>query len=97
MMVKICGITNQDDARAAVEAGASALGFNFYRESPRYVSPTGASLICEKVPASIWKVGVFVDEAEPVIARIAIEANHDVVQLHGDARCSSFRSWRAYP
>ena len=97
MIVKICGITNQDDARAAVEAGASALGFNFYRHSPRYISPTGASLIGEKVPASVWKVGIFVDEAAPKIARIAIEAGLDIVQLHGEAQCSSFRSWRVYP
>jgi indole-3-glycerol phosphate synthase/phosphoribosylanthranilate isomerase len=57
MMVKICGITNREDALAAVEAGASAIGFNFYRESPRYISPTGAAMIGEKIPANVWKVG----------------------------------------
>ena len=51
MMVKICGITNREDAMAAVEAGASAIGFNFYRDSPRYISPTGAAMIAEKIPA----------------------------------------------
>ena len=61
MMVKICGITNREDALAAVEAGASAIGFNFYRDSPRYISPTGAAMIAEKIPASVWKVGVFVN------------------------------------
>ena len=62
MMVKICGITNREDALAAVEAGASAIGFNFYRESPRYISHTGAAMIGEKIPANVWKVGVFVNE-----------------------------------
>ena len=47
---------------AAVEAGASAIGFNFYRESPRYISPTGAAMIAEKIPVDVWKVGVFVNE-----------------------------------
>ena len=62
MMVKICGITNRDDAMAAVEAGASAIGFNFYRDSPRYISHTGAAMIAEKIPANVWKVGIFVNE-----------------------------------
>ncbi len=50
MMVKICGITNREDALAAVDAGASAIGFNFYRESPRYISHTGAAMIARKDP-----------------------------------------------
>ncbi len=62
MMVKICGITNREDALAAVEAGASAIGFNFYRDSPRYISHTGAAMIAEKIPAQVWKVGIFVNE-----------------------------------
>jgi phosphoribosylanthranilate isomerase len=97
MMVKICGITNRDDAHAAVEAGASALGFNFYRESPRYISPTDASLIAEKVPEGVLKVGVFVDDTPDAIARIALQAGLDVAQLHGEAECSAMRVWRACP
>src|SRR5205823_4739090 len=97
MMVKICGITNQDDAQAAVEAGASALGFNFYRDSPRYISPTGASLIAEKLPAGVLKVGVFVDDTPDAIARIALQAGLDVAQLHGEAECPAMRIWRACP
>ena len=58
MMVKICGITNREDALAAVDAGASAIGFNFYRESPRYISPTGAAMIGEKIPAKIGRAHV---------------------------------------
>ena len=79
MMVKICGITNREDAAAAFEAGASAIGLNFYRNSPRYVSPTGAAMIADKVPAGVLKVGVFVDEHPDSIARIALQTGLDVV------------------
>lgn len=95
MMVKICGITNREDALAAVEAGASAIGLNFYRESPRYVSPTGAAMITRKLPSDVLKVGVFVDELPDVITKIALQANLDVVQLHGISECSSLHTWRA--
>ena len=95
MMIKICGITNREDAMAAVEAGASAIGFNFYPESPRYISPTGASLIAEKIPANVWKVGIFVDEGAPSVARTALRAGLDVVQLYGTAEACGIRIWRA--
>ncbi len=97
MMVKICGITNREDALAAVEAGASAIGFNFYRDSPRYISPTGAAMIAEKIPASVWKVGVFVDEMPETIAKIALEVGLDVAQLHGFSEARGLRIWRALP
>lgn len=95
MMVKICGITNREDALAAVEAGASAIGFNFYRDSPRYISPTGAAMIAEKIPAAVWKVGVFVDEMQETIAKIALEVGLDVAQLHGLSEARGLRIWRA--
>lgn len=95
MMVKICGITNRDDAMAAVEAGASAIGFNFYRDTLRYISPTGAAMIGAKIPASIWKVGVFVDETPETIAKIARDTGLDVAQLHGISSCRGLRVWRA--
>ncbi len=95
MMVKICGITNREDALAAVEAGASAIGFNFYRESPRYISHTGAAMIGEKIPASVWKVGVFVNESPETIARIVLDAGLDVAQLHGSSEARGVRIWRA--
>jgi phosphoribosylanthranilate isomerase len=95
MMVKICGITNREDALAAVEAGASALGFNFYRDSPRYISPTGASMIAAKIPATVWKVGVFVNETPETIARIALDAGLDVAQLYGTSEARGIRIWRA--
>ena len=97
MMVKICGITNRDDALAAAEAGASAIGFNFYRDSPRYISPTGAATIAEKLPASVWRVGVFVNEAPETIAKVALDAGLDVAQLHGTSAARGIRIWRAIP
>ncbi len=97
MMVKICGITNREDALAAVEAGASAIGFNFYRESPRYISHTGVAMIAKKLPASVWKVGVFVNESPSMIAKIVIDAGLDVAQLHGTSDVRGMRVWRAVP
>jgi phosphoribosylanthranilate isomerase len=83
--VKICGITNLDDALGAVEAGADALGFNFYRRSPRYITPQDARRIIGRLPESVLAVGVFVNEAEPeTVARMASDANLKAVQLHGD-------------
>lgn len=100
MMVKICGITNLDDALAAVEAGASAIGFNFYAPSPRYVPPESAAKISERLPGSITKVGVFVNESAAAVAKIAGEAGLDVAQLHGDEPPEAFppgiRVWKAF-
>jgi phosphoribosylanthranilate isomerase len=85
MIVKICGITNLSDALAAVEAGADALGFNFYRRGPRYVAPEEARRIVGELPAEVMKVGVFVNEVGPEqIARVADEVGLTAVQLHGD-------------
>ena len=95
MMVKICGITNREDALMAVEAGASAIGFNFYRESPRYISPTGAGLIAAKIPAGVWKVGIFVNETPETIAKIALDSGLDVAQLYGTSEARGIRVWRA--
>ena len=84
-LVKICGITNLDDALAAVAAGADALGFNFYKPSPRYISPPAAYEIIQQLPSSILTVGVFVNEDSPRTAmNIANEAGLKALQLHGD-------------
>ena len=83
-LVKICGITSLADARAAVDAGADALGFNFYPRSPRYISPTNAREIIDQLPDSVMKVGVFVNEKLQSLLTIATEANLSAVQLHGD-------------
>ena len=82
--VKICGITSLADALAAVDAGADALGFNFYRPSPRYIAPTDAREIIQQVPNTILTVGVFVNEDAKSVARIVAEAQLSAVQLHGD-------------
>jgi len=83
--IKICGITSVEDALAAVAAGADALGFNFYKPSPRYVSPQTAREIVAKLPLSVLTVGVFVNEESPKTVRsIANEAGVTALQLHGD-------------
>jgi phosphoribosylanthranilate isomerase len=83
MMVKICGITNREDALAAIDGGASALGFNFYPPSPRYIPPDEAADIAAGLPAGVWKVGVFVDESPEAVLRTADEAGLDIAQLYG--------------
>jgi len=98
--VKICGITNLEDALAAAEAGVSALGFNFYPRSPRYIAPPAAQRILESLPAAIWKVGVFVNEPPEFVAEVARQISLDVVQLHGDeppeAVPAGLRVWKAF-
>ena len=85
-IVKICGITNEEDAAVAVEAGANALGFNFYDKSSRFVSPLRARQIVSAVPGEYLKVGVFVNACESELLRIAGTVPLDVLQLHGQ-RC----------
>jgi phosphoribosylanthranilate isomerase len=84
-LVKICGITNFADAQAAVEAGADALGFNFYRPGPRYITPKDARTIIDQLSSEVLTVGVFVNEPLPMdVLRIAEEAGVKGLQLHGD-------------
>jgi phosphoribosylanthranilate isomerase len=80
-ILKVCGITNQPDADAAIAAGATAIGFNFYPRSPRYIVPELAASIATP---GVRRVGVFVNEPAERIAAIARIAALDVVQLHGD-------------
>jgi phosphoribosylanthranilate isomerase len=85
VFIKICGITNLEDALASVEAGADALGFNFYSRSPRYIAPAVARGIVEQLPETVMSVGVYVNEGEPEeVSRIADEVGLGGVQLHGD-------------
>jgi len=82
-LIKICGITNLEDAVAAVAAGADALGFNFYKPSPRYITPQRAREIIDQLPESVLKVGVFVNEESEIVQKIANESSVTAVQLHG--------------
>jgi phosphoribosylanthranilate isomerase len=82
--VKICGITNWTDARLAVTAGADALGFNFYRKSPRYIAPDEARLIATRLPRRVLLVGVFVNASPEDVLRAARNVDLNLVQLHGE-------------
>lgn len=90
--VKICGITNWPDARRAIEAGSDALGFNFYRHSPRYITPQDAAAIRSRLPREIAAVGVFVNEAPATIAELAGTIHLDYAQLHGEERPDAARA-----
>jgi len=84
MRVKICGITNIDDATQAIEAGADALGFVFYKRSPRYISPAKAKDIVDRLPPFVERVGLFVEESASEIDRICIESSMSIAQIHFD-------------
>lgn len=82
--VKICGITNLEDAMDAASLGADYLGFNFYPKSPRHIKKSEAKKIISSLPKNIKKVGVFVNEGIDKVKSIVNEANLDLIQLHGD-------------
>ena len=92
--VKICGITNIEDAMAAIDAGADALGFVFFRESPRYISPENAKAIINALPPFIVKTGVFVNEPIENIEKIISMTGVDLIQLHGNESPEMCRSSR---
>jgi len=96
MILKVCGITNQDDASAAIAGGATAIGFNFYPGSPRYIAPERAA---EIVSAGVRRVGVFVNESPAQVEAVARLAALDVAQLHGEESAADFPAalavWKA--
>jgi len=94
MIIKVCGITRREDALAAVEAGASALGFIFYRLSPRYVTVERAAELGADL--AVLKVGVFVDEAPETIAGVMRTARLDIAQIYGGTAPLGARVWRAF-
>jgi phosphoribosylanthranilate isomerase len=96
-LVKICGITNLEDALVSIEAGADALGFNFYKHSPRYIAPTKVLEIIKQLPDSVLKVGIFVNEDSPKdVTQIAGDARLDAVQLHGEEPPSYCHELKSY-
>src|SRR4029077_1800389 len=90
--VKICGITNLEDALVAVDAGADAVGFVFYEKSPRCVTAETAREIAENLPKGIEKVGVFVNESEERIRGVAADLSLSAVQVYGEAPVSRAQS-----
>jgi phosphoribosylanthranilate isomerase len=95
--VKICGITNLEDALAALFSGAGALGFIFYKKSPRYISPLKARNISRILPKKISRVGVFVDEDARTVKKLARFCGLDMLQFHGretPAYCRKFKGYK---
>ncbi len=82
--IKICGITNLEDALCAVTAGADAIGFVFYEKSPRYVHPEKVGQIVSELPPFVTTVGLFVNADPEIIKQTMRTAKLNVVQLHGD-------------
>src|SRR5687767_14301730 len=82
--VKICGVTNEEDAVWAVNLGAGYVGFNFHSGSPRKVSPDLAAKLVKKVPPFVPSIGVFVEQKAEEILRIVEKTGLMGVQLHGD-------------
>jgi len=92
--VKICGITSLEDALTAVDAGADALGFVFYSQSPRHINPEQAAEIIRRLPPFVQTVGLFVDEELSIVNATADHCGLDVIQLHGEESpgyCASVR------
>ena len=88
MIVKICGITNHEDARAAIAYGAGALGFIFHPPSPRYIAPEALAAWIGELPTDIRKVGVFVDQPPAQVEQICSSLQLNVAQLHGNEQPS---------
>jgi len=100
MFVKICGITNREDALAAIGAGAKALGFVFVPDTPRCVTAERLESWINEIPADIWRVGVFVDESPEEIERIGARLGLHIAQLHGgetpERHPRGLRIWKAF-
>lgn len=93
--IKICGITNKEDAIEASRLGVDLLGFIFYSRTKRYVEPKAVMDIVSELPRSVAKVGVFVDEPPEKVLDIAESCSLDVLQFHGDEGadyCARFKN-----
>ena len=94
--VKICGITNLEDALASLFSGADAVGFVFYKKSARYISPLKAGNISRILPKKIARVGVFVDEDIETVRKIARLCHLDMLQFHGGESAEYCRKFKGY-
>ncbi|MGH7369218.1 MAG: phosphoribosylanthranilate isomerase [Candidatus Rokuibacteriota bacterium] len=94
MRIKICGITNLEDARLCVAAGADALGFIFVEGTPRYVTPDAAARIVAALPPFVTPVGVFWDHAPGHVKAVAEQCGLGALQLHGDEAPEDLESYR---
>lgn len=90
MRVKICGITNIEDALFAINAGADALGFVFYPDSPRYITVENAKTIIDQLPPFVEKVALFVNEAPDVIRSVCLRTGCTLAQIHFDVQDDFF-------
>jgi phosphoribosylanthranilate isomerase len=98
--IKICGLTNIDDAKAALDAGADLLGFILYPKSPRYITAAQLRHLLDKLPGSVHAVGVFVNANPGGIRKVASDCGLYAVQIHGDESPEGFadllpRVWRS--
>ena len=94
--VKICGLTNLEDAMAAVDAGCDALGFIFFKASPRYITPEKAGKIIKRLPRSVLKIGVFVNAKEKYIKLVARRLGLNMLQFHGEESAQFCRKFKNY-
>ncbi len=95
--VKICGITNLEDALVSINAGCDALGFAFFKGSPRYITPEKARKIIRSLPAYVIKIGVFVNAQEKTIKKVARMLGLNMLQFHGDESaqfCARFKNYK---
>lgn len=95
-IIKICGITNLEDALCAARCGASFLGFIFYKKSKRYVTPAKAASIIKALPKKVTKVGVFVNEKPEAVRKIAKVCGLDILQFHGDETPAYLKGFHGY-
>jgi len=101
-VIKICGLTTEQDTAAAISAGPSAIGLNFYPKSPRFLTLDQARALASLIPPEIARVGVFVNATAGELTRVLESVSLDVLQLHGtlpdlDSLPNTFRLWRATP
>jgi phosphoribosylanthranilate isomerase len=96
-VIKVCGVTTEGDALAAADAGATAVGLNFWPRSPRYVGLQQAAKISRALPDSVLRVGVFVNPSAENLIRAVAESNLDVAQIHGSMpeQVTELRIWKA--